>query len=79
MMAGGDVVEVKTPVGSDTVLLAERPFEYAEGDIAFHGTSGMVRRRRGRLTLAIGAQGHLSAAGHILEAGSTRMESWEVP
>jgi hypothetical protein len=79
MMAGGDVVEVETPAGKDTVLFAERPFEYAEGDIAFHGTSGLVRRRRGRISLEIGAQSHLRAAGHVLEPGSARSESSEVP
>jgi hypothetical protein len=77
--AGGDVIEVRTPRGSDTILWGSGVFEYRDDNIVFKGTSGLVRLRAGKLVLALGDAGRIEASGQSLEADAPRLMTWSNP
>jgi len=61
------VIMVKTEVGMDVIFLGDAPFSFAQGNIQFEGTSGLIKTRAGKTELALGAPGHLAAGGQVLD------------
>ncbi|HOS43639.1 MAG TPA: hypothetical protein PK794_08120, partial [Armatimonadota bacterium] len=51
------VVKITTSEGTDYVFLSERPMDYQDGDIEFHGTAGAVRVYADAVHLVLGEGG----------------------
>ena len=73
-LAGGNGVCVQSVHGTDYVFLATSPLVYQDQEVSFRGTVGAIRRRKGTVTLTLGASGEIHCDGHgfTSETAATR-------
>jgi hypothetical protein len=65
-LADGRGVKIAHEYGTDYVFLAQAPFMYKDGDIAFTGMAGAIRIRNGKATLTMGSGGSISYKGQTV-------------
>lgn len=60
-LAEGKGVRIETAAGADFVFVSASPFSYRDNDIAFAGTTGLVRVHGGRAQISLSAPRAASA------------------
>ncbi|OPZ23571.1 MAG: hypothetical protein BWZ02_03170 [Lentisphaerae bacterium ADurb.BinA184] len=67
-LADGQALRITTPAGTDYVFLGREPFEFKEGDMAFHGVAGCVQKRTDEAPVLAVGDGRLSVGERTVEA-----------